>query len=600
MNLKENLLNNKPLAAIAVLFGLFVIFIIWGTLTLLFLGKELTSKSALFLFDLITSSDTSIQSAKAYEDSATLTFFSTVILIVLIFGKGKNQKLHGDARFGNKRDLKKLGWVCDNGFILGRKGGDFIAMPIEDNRFVLVIAPTRRGKGVSLIIPNLLNWPQSVVVSDIKLENFKLTSGFRKAAGQEVYLINLGARDGHSHCWNPLDYISDNENFRVSDIDRIASMLIKGKGDDIWVPEARTLFRGIVLLLIELGGEYPITLGEVYRQNNTVQCEAEYFKEMVSMHKGILSTQCQMALMSYATNADKTRKGIKSQLNSSLSLFASPVIDAITSKSDFNFADLRKRKITVYMGTPPNQLASLDKLLALFWEQLISVNTENEEHDVKCLLLMDEFAALGRLESIERSIGYIASYGLKLCPILQSRSQLVETYSEHVCENFMENHAVWVVMTPRTITAAELIANEIGNITTKTHSKGKSTGEKSTSYSKNESEAKRHLILPQELKKMGDKKSLLLIDEVDPIYVERLKYYKMPEFQERLLPPITASEIEIVNYSARGVISTDGADYEMFDDFGGMTQECNIDPQQEVYTDEEIERTASLFLQQFN
>ena len=52
----------------------------------------------------------------------------------------------------------------------------------------MVAAGTRAGKGVSIVIPNLLTYPDSAVVEDIKLENFLYTSGYRRKCGQEVFL----------------------------------------------------------------------------------------------------------------------------------------------------------------------------------------------------------------------------------------------------------------------------------------------------------------------------------------------------------------------------------------------------------------------------
>ncbi|MFP3427663.1 type IV secretory system conjugative DNA transfer family protein, partial [Pseudoalteromonas sp. SIMBA_162] len=43
-------------------------------------------------------------------------------------------------------------------------------------QFVLLAAPARSGKGVGVVIPNLLTFPDSVVVLDIKQENYATTS----------------------------------------------------------------------------------------------------------------------------------------------------------------------------------------------------------------------------------------------------------------------------------------------------------------------------------------------------------------------------------------------------------------------------------------
>ena len=56
----------------------------------------------------------------------------------------------------------------------------------RSQQFVALAAPTRSGKGVGIVIPNLLTYPDSVVVLDLKLENFKYTSLFRQRHGTEA------------------------------------------------------------------------------------------------------------------------------------------------------------------------------------------------------------------------------------------------------------------------------------------------------------------------------------------------------------------------------------------------------------------------------
>src|SRR5437879_2119403 len=70
-------------------------------------------------------------------------------------------------------------------------------------------APPRSGKGVGVVIPTLLNWPGSVLVSDIKGENWTRTAGYRAAHGQHVHLFDPLSEDERSARWNPLAYVSD-------------------------------------------------------------------------------------------------------------------------------------------------------------------------------------------------------------------------------------------------------------------------------------------------------------------------------------------------------------------------------------------------------
>src|SRR5258708_1288156 len=77
----------------------------------------------------------------------------------------------------------------------------------------------RSGKGTSLVIPNFLTYPDSVVVEDIKEENYLYTSGYRRACGHETYLWAPFSEDGRSHAYNPLEYIQRRAAYtRVGDV----------------------------------------------------------------------------------------------------------------------------------------------------------------------------------------------------------------------------------------------------------------------------------------------------------------------------------------------------------------------------------------------
>ena len=57
-------------------------------------------------------------------------------------------------------------------------------------------APTRSGKGVGIVIPNLLTWPGSVIVLDIKHENYQRTAGHAGANAAGVYVVPDGGALG--------------------------------------------------------------------------------------------------------------------------------------------------------------------------------------------------------------------------------------------------------------------------------------------------------------------------------------------------------------------------------------------------------------------
>ncbi|WP_217540199.1 type IV secretory system conjugative DNA transfer family protein, partial [Stenotrophomonas sp. GbtcB23] len=76
--------------------------------------------------------------------------------------------LHGDARFAEAADLARHGLFkkSDNGIVVGSFGGKLVRL--SGQQFVVLAAPARSGRGVGVVIPNLLEYGESVVVLDIK------------------------------------------------------------------------------------------------------------------------------------------------------------------------------------------------------------------------------------------------------------------------------------------------------------------------------------------------------------------------------------------------------------------------------------------------
>lgn len=111
---------------------------------------------------------------------------------------------------------------------------------------LILMAPTRSGKGVSTVIPNLLSWNESVVVLDVKLENYDIYR-LRAKFGQEVYLFNPFSESFRTARYNPLGYVRDGD-FRVADLTAIGEVTLSvGRRTRSSTTRARNLFVGLGL-----------------------------------------------------------------------------------------------------------------------------------------------------------------------------------------------------------------------------------------------------------------------------------------------------------------------------------------------------------------
>lgn len=468
-----------------------------------------------------------------------------VLSPLLLFFSSAKRSLHGDARFATFSEIKKSGLLGEDGIIVGKLRGRYLMF--SGSQHAIISAPTRSGKGVGIVIPNLLNWPHSVVVLDIKQENWDITSGYRHKYGQACYLFNPAAKDYRTHRYNPLSYISEDPNFRIDDIQKIGNMLFPDQPgtDVIWTATPRSLFLGICLYLIETPGKL-VTLGQVLRETLVDGDGSEYFAKAINDRAAAgnpLSGTCVRAINTYISiKAENTRSGIIGGFRSRLELWMNPLVDAATSANDFDLRDVRRKRMSIYLGVTPDNLDRMAPLLNLFFQQLIDLNTrelpsQNKAIKNPCMLLMDEFTAIGKIPILSKGISYIAGYWLRMMPIIQSPAQVVEVYGKDAAQTFQTNHALQIIYPPKAseLATARDISEWLGYQTVKGVSVSKSKnlfGKKTPSEST--SDQRRALLLPQEITSLGESNELVVMENTPPIMAKKVRYFRDHSFTNRL------------------------------------------------------------------
>jgi len=344
---------------------------------------------------------------------ASIVVSAIGLLVVLpgaLFAAARPRRpLHGDARFAHPGEVARAGLLAlpskrgrpaGPSILVGRYRGRFLALPGQLS--VMLSAPTRSGKGVGVVIPNLLNWPDSVVVLDIKGENYDITAGYRAERGQAVYAFSPFDEAGRSHRWNPLSAVRTSALHRVGDLLMIGQVFFPNDGsgtssESFFNDQARNLFLGLGLVLLETP-ELPRTIGELLRQSSgRRQSLKGHLTTLIEQRKTTgnpLSDECIDALQRLLSNSENTLTSIVATLNAPLTIFADAVVDAATSADDFRLDEVRRRRMSIYVRIPPNRLANARPLLNLFFSQLVSLNTQClPEQDpslrVQCLLVND-------------------------------------------------------------------------------------------------------------------------------------------------------------------------------------------------------------------
>ncbi len=461
--------------------------------------------------------------------------------------------IHGDARFARMPEVKAMGLFASTGLLLGRTRGPLPrylrhAGPLH----ALLVAPTRSGKGVGVVTPNLLSWPGSAVVLDVKDENFQNTSGFRERHGSRVFRFAPGDPEKHTCRFNPLDAVRRDRERRIGDLQQMAHLLTpEGVAEQkMWNQEARSLFVGIGLYILDTPG-LPLTFGQVSRILQTNANLGDAFKAVIEGRGPELDPSCVNILANFANKAPKEQSGVKSTLTGALELWNDPIVDAATSASDFSFDELRRVPTTIYVSVTLDQLERLAFLLNLFFQQLIGVTSRrqpgpDEPHQI--LVLVDEFASLGRMDLVVDKMPFMAGFGVKLLLVIQGLAQLDRLYGSSGRELVLANAGLQIFFASNDDQTSRYISERLGTFTETQKSRSRSTplmGGHGGSVSTGTHYHARELMKPQEVRALDGDAELIFVESRRPVRAAKIVYYADKTFTARLQPPVAVAPITV-------------------------------------------------------
>ena len=468
-------------------------------------------------------------------------------LVAVAVIRSLQPSLYGDARWASSAEIARTGLRARNGILLGRASAQ--PLVFGGSEHVLLYAPTRSGKGVGVVIPNLLTWPDSTVVLDVKRENWEATAGFRAAHGQRVLLFDPLDPEGRTARFNPLGHIDCNDPAAVLDeLQKLAVMLFPAppNTDPFWAEAARTGFIGVGAYCA-VTPERPFSLGAIYREltegdprKRLPQALAIRLAAGAPLSSGAIS-----AINDFCSASENTFASIKQTLTSRLNLWLNPRVCAATGASDFDLRDLRDRRISLYLTVSPDNLARVAPLYNLLLQQLIDLNTRErptaDRHTIPVLVLLDEFARLGHAGVIAHAFAYVAGYGLRFLPVLQSPAQLRAEYGPDLAEEIVANCGAEVVFAPKELRVARDLSERLGYATVRGRTRSRPSGLSSGGRSVSESDHRRALLLPQELLQMPADRLLVLKAGMPPVRGRKITFYRERAFTRRVRPPPTVA-----------------------------------------------------------
>jgi type IV secretion system protein VirD4 len=464
-----------------------------------------------------------------------------LLILIVVMMVNRRRPLHGAARWSTAGEQRRAGLRAHQGVVLGRAGGGLL---ISDGpEHVIVYAPTRTGKGVGVVIPNLLAWPGSVVVLDIKRENFLATAGFRAASGQRVLMFDPLALDGRTARYNPLGHVArDRPEVVLDELQRMAVMLFPGHdhADPFWSEAARIGFIGVGAFVAETPA-LPFTLGEIFRQLTRGDPRTRFPALIAERRRADrpLSGPCVSALTDFCSAGENTFASVRQTITTRMGLWLNPAVDAATAASDFDLRALRRGGISLYLGAAPDNMQRVAPLYSLLFQQLIDLNSRvlPGPGDRPALVLLDEFARLGPAPVLTHAFSFVAGYGLRLLPVIQSPSQLRALYGPDVTEEILTNCGVEVVFAPKELKVAQDLSERLGFYTYSARSRSRPTGLAPGRRSTTASDQRRALMLPQELMQLPPGDLIVLKAGLPPTRGRKIVSWRERVFVRRRRPP---------------------------------------------------------------
>ncbi|MEI6287203.1 MAG: type IV secretory system conjugative DNA transfer family protein [Bacillota bacterium] len=501
---------------------------------------------------------------------------------------------HGSASWATNEDIEKTGLMSKTGVILGMdsKGKKFLRH--DGPEHIMMFAPTRSGKGVGVIIPTLLTWPHSVMITDIKGENWSITSGYRQKKLNNTVLRFEPTSEIGSARFNPLEEIRLRTKSEVRDVQNIVEMLVNPNGtgldgpDAHWKNSAGVLLTGVILHLLYIKEKVSLNdvagfisnpdsplitakdstgmevIGDLNKmleyQHETPENGVVYdkkTKKLSEIYENLTEGIKTHPIVAQAARemigkADNERSGVVSTAVTLLGLYRDPIVANNTGTSDFRISDLMnlEKPVSLYLVVPPSDISRTRPLIRLILNLVICRLTETMNfkdgkavvsYKHRLLLLMDEFPALGQMDTFEKALAYIAGYGMKALLIIQDLAQLNKVYKEN--NSIMGNCHIRIAYAPNDIKVMEYLSKLLGTRTEVIEQKSYNNGHFFMKESTSLQEVKRELLTPGEIAQLPPDAAIINVAGHKPIWTRKIKYYSEPVFTKRVINSPPQSDI---------------------------------------------------------
>jgi len=429
------------------------------------------------------------------------------------------------------------------GLTLGRRGRRVLVYPYSNPAFYgghhFAFAGTRGGKGVSVVIPALIDHDGPTSTIDIKGENWLVTREARRAKGYDVLALNpYDLFERNEVGCNPFDFLR--RDHISDDAKLLASALIREETNEVGahlVDLARKLLSATIEVVRtvdepknhHLMTAYDLIMGAGAKDAFTAWSE----------NPQLCGGRPARAVGSFLGKDEKEFNLVKSTISRNLGFLDSDRMQTLITTSGLKPAHILSGKCDLFTITPLEHLADLANFLRLVTAlQLNTILSSAERRSAKPLLMvLDEFPALGAMAQMKNLFTVGAGSNLVLLGITQDLSRLQDVWGRDAALSMLSQCATLRVfgLGAGDIATAEWAARLLPEIVKKRENRTYKA-DKVTSDHVSYADTPERLIPAEDILRMGMDSMLCIVRGKNPLLLDRIISHEDPLYEPYLAP----------------------------------------------------------------
>ncbi len=418
------------------------------------------------------------------------------------------------------------------GLIVGREGNKYIRIPVERRNIMnsVIIGSPGSGKSagpfLTTLIPNFMqkNPPLTCFVLDIKPELAK--KSIKKSDNVNVKIVDFTDRE--SCGWDPYFALSENstEDEKVRVYDGIVRALIVSSNprDAFFVNNARTVAKGLLLYHHNKGEGFIDSINSIISSNIM-----EHINEVLSDEKYCSKgSMVYSILKKYGDKDSEAFQDIELTLMEHLNIFLNKDVQyhlkdnpAKASPDDLN------NGTSVFVCLPLFLLDEFGDILRLITYQVCSaMQSRDENWKSPVLMLLDELARLGKIESLTSLLSVGRSAGISVNMAFQDMSQLESIYSKEGARTIFNLSEITCILSSKDGETIKTLSNIAGEYREEKISHNRSSLLHQGDGKQHISEEYRRILDASDFQDLRKKQETILIVEGKYYRAKQLRYYQ--------------------------------------------------------------------------